>query len=98
MAMLHTASKSIAERLREMGTQNWMYKKGKRNTHMTELQMKTNVTKSSIRRRVEHVYGTMKKRFNGTQQRCTEFQRNAGMAMFTNLIYNIDRLRCIVAR
>lgn len=91
-------SKDIAERLKEMGIQNWICEKGKRNTPLTERQMETNATKSSIRSRVEHVYGTMKKKFNGTQQRWIGFKRNAGMAIFTNLIYNMDRLRYIAGR
>jgi IS5 family transposase len=50
-------NKNIAERREEMGIQNGICEKEKRNTPRTKRQMETNATKRSIRSRVAPVYG-----------------------------------------
>jgi len=88
---------TIAETLREMDIQDWTIAGARRNTPLTERQKMTNKTKSQIRVRVEHIFGTIDTSFGGSQQRCIGFARNAAMIIFTNLVCNMDRLRYVVS-
>jgi transposase, IS5 family len=88
-------SQEIRDRLRDMGVQDWTIDRQRRGRPLTARQQETNRTKSRIRARVEHVFGTMVTSLGGTMQRCIGFQRNAAMIIFGNLIYNMHRLRCI---
>lgn len=86
-------SAAIKKRLHEMGIQDFTIAGGRRNTPLTHQQQRTNTTKSKIRTRVEHIFGTVTTSFAGAQQRCIGFKRNASMIIFTNLVYNMTRLR-----
>jgi len=88
-------SDDIQARLQKMGIQYWVNQRAYRNKPLTEAQKRTNKTKSKIRSRVEHVYGSMWTSLGGMYQRCIGFKRNANMIMFGNLIYNMHRLRYI---
>lgn len=86
-------SAGIARRLNDMGVQDWTIERARRNTPLTTRDRRTNRTKSRIRSRVEHVFGTMTTSLGGTFQRSIGFARNAAMIIFGNLVYNMDRLR-----
>lgn len=83
----------IAEKLREQHIQDWTVAGARRNTPLTERQIQTNTTKSKIRVRVEHIFGTIDTSLAGAEQRCIGFTRNAAMVIFTNLVCNMTRLR-----
>jgi len=88
-------SEATRRRLREMGIQDWTITPNRRNRPLSDQQCAANRTKSRIRARVEHVFGAVTTALGGTHQRCIGFTRNAAMIIFGNLVYNMDRLRCI---
>ena len=88
-------SEAASKRLMEMGIQDWTIKPNRRNRPLTDRQRETNRTKSRIRARIEHVFGSVTMALGGTFQRCIGFKRNAAMIIFGNLVYNMHRLRCI---
>lgn len=90
-------SEANRARLREMGIQDWSIDPNRKNRPLNDRQRSANRTKSRVRARVEHVFGTMATSLGGTFQRCIGFKRNASMIIFGNLLYNMDRLRCIRA-
>lgn len=87
----------INQTLTERGIQDWTVEPARRNHPLSEDQRATNTTKSRIRARVEHVFGTMNTALGGVDQRCIGFARNAAMIIFGNLVYNMHRLRFVVS-
>lgn len=90
-------SAAIKQQLTERGIQDWTITPARRNHPLSDRQRANNTTKSRIRSRVEHVFGTMNTALGGVDQRCIGFARNAAMIIFGNLVYNMHRLRFMVA-
>lgn len=88
-------SATIKNLLHERGIQDWTVTRAWRNRPLTDIENQKNRTKSTIRARVEHVFGTMDTALGGVNQRCIGFARNAAMIIFSNLVYNMHRLRFI---
>lgn len=66
-----------------------------RNKPLTARQRKSNRTKSRIRVRVEHVFGTMCMCMRAACNRCIGMNRNQGTVAMTNLVYNMIRFEQI---
>ncbi len=90
-------SAAINQQLAERGIQDWTITPARRSHPLSDRQRAMNTTKSRIRSRVEHVFGTMNTALGGVDQRCIGFARNAAMIIFGNLVYNMHRLRFMVA-
>ena len=65
--------------------------KGYRNNPLTEEQKASNKEKSSVRSRVEHVFGHMTNSMGGLFIRCIGIERARCAIAFKNLAYNISR-------
>ena len=70
--------------------------KGYRNHPLTEEQKESNRKKSSIRSRVEHVFGFMEQTMHGLIFRGVGIVRAKANIAMTNLVYNMCRLGQIV--
>jgi IS5 family transposase len=66
--------------------------KGYRNKPLTEEQKKMNKMKSSVRCRVEHIFGSMKMRMGNEILRSIGFARARFWIEMRNLMYNMSRL------
>jgi IS5 family transposase len=83
--------------LKERGFLPMICEKGHRNKPLTEEQKKMNKVKSSVRCRVEHVFGSQKMRMGDEVLRSIGFARARFWIGFRNLMYNMSRfvsLRC----
>lgn len=81
----------IEEMLEKKKIMNRIHEKGYRNKPLTKRQMESNRKKSSIRARVEHVFGHITNSMNGFNIRCIGIERACGMIGMINLTYNIVR-------
>ena len=90
-------SAATSQLLKEMGIQDWTHDRAWRHRPISAEQRRINRIKSRIRVRVEHVFGTMDTALGGIAQRCIGFTRNAAMITFTNLVYNMHRLRFLAS-
>ena len=91
------SSKDIEAKLTERGFLPMICEKGYRNHPLSEEQKKMNKEKSSIRCRVEHVFGSMKVRMGDETLRSIGFGRARFWIGVRNLVYNMCRfvsLRC----
>ena len=70
--------------------------KGYRNHPLTEEQKESNRKKSSIRSRVEHVFGFMEQTMHGLIFRGVGIVRAKANIAMTNLVYNMCRLGQVV--
>jgi len=71
---------------------NKVHKKAYRNRPLSDYQQKQNKKKSSIRVRVEHVFGHMWTNLEGASLiRYIGFERVAGAIELTNIVYNLQR-------
>ena len=86
------SSKEINEKLQGRGYVPEICEKGYRNNPLTENQKATNKVKSSVRCRVEHVFGEMKMRMGDTVLRSIGFARAKFGIGMRNLVYNMSRL------
>jgi IS5 family transposase len=84
-------SKELEEKIEDEGLQSKVMEKGNRNAPLTEEQKSRNKAKSSIRVRVEHVFGRMKQ-FGSDKVRCIGKARAAMRIGLANLVYNLDRV------
>ena len=83
--------------LRERGYVPMICEKGYRNKPLTDEQKKMNKVKSSVRCRVEHVFGAMKSRCRDEVLRTIGFGRARFWIGMRNLVYNMGRfvsLKC----
>ena len=83
--------------LKERGYLPMICEKGYRNKPLTEEQKKMNKVKSSVRCRVEHVFGAMKMRMGNEILRSIGFGRARFWIGIRNLMYNLQRfvsLKC----
>lgn len=81
--------------LTQCGIKSKIHRKGYRNKKLSEFQRKMNRKKSSIRARVEHVFGRMAMMHNNFL-RCIGQLRAANRIGMRNLIYNITRYELLV--
>lgn len=70
---------------------NKIYEKGHKNNPLTEKQKESNIEKSRIRARVEHVFGFMEQSINKLYVRSIGIKRAAGFVGLLNLTYNLFR-------
>jgi transposase, IS5 family len=85
-------SEEIEAKLRARGLTSRIHRKGKRGKPLTEQAMKSNRTKSSVRVRVEHVFGAQANDMGGTLVRTIGLARAKAKIGMKNLVYNIRRL------
>jgi len=85
-------SEEIEAKLRARGLISRIHRKGKRGKPLTEQAMKSNRTKSSVRVRVEHVFGAQANDMGGTLVRTIGLARAKAKIGMKNLVYNIRRL------
>ena len=77
--------------LKELGYLPMICEKGYRNKPLTEQQKQFNKVKSSVRCRVEHVFGEMKMRMGNEILRSIGFARARFWIGMRNLMYNMSR-------
>jgi len=85
-------SEEIEAKLRARGFSSRVHRKGKRGKPLTEQAKKSNRTKSSVRVRVEHVFGAQTNDMGGTLVRTIGLARAKAKIGMKNLAYNIRRL------
>jgi IS5 family transposase len=73
-----------------------IHERAYRNKPLTEQQRKTNRLKSTVRARIEHVYGTMTNSFGGKIIRSIGLARAKVNIALLNLTYNIFRLEFLI--
>ena len=91
-------SEEIAEMLKKKKIKNYINKKGCRYKKLSEFQNYLNRKRSSIRVRVEHVFGFMVNTMKKFYLRCIGLKRITGNIGLTNLVYNICRLNQLLKR
>lgn len=69
----------------------YIHKKAKRNQPLTPKQKTANHIKSSVRARVEHPFGHMKKCIKGVSVKCIGLARATAQITLTNICYNLQR-------
>jgi len=77
--------------------ENQICEKGYKNKPLTEEQKMLNKKKSSVRVRVEHVFGFMTNSMKGMSIRCIGIERAKFAIGMMNLVYNMSRYRYLVA-
>ena len=85
-------SEEIETKLKARGFTSRIHRKGKRGKPLTEQAKKSNKTKSSVRVRVEHVFGAQSNDMGGTLVRTIGLARAKAKIGMKNLAYNIRRL------
>jgi len=91
-------SEEIADMLKKKKIKNHINKKGCRYKKLSDFQNFLNHKKSSIRVRVEHVFGFMVNTMKSRLMRCIGLKRSTGNIGITNLVYNICRLNQLLKR
>jgi IS5 family transposase len=89
--------KETEEKLLERGFLPMICEKGYRNKPLTEEQKTMNKVKSSVRCRIEHIFGAMKVRCRDEILRTIGLERAAFWIGMRNLVYNLSRfvsLKC----
>lgn len=84
-------SEAHEEALAEQGYRSHVHRKGKRNKPLTEREKQGNKTKSRIRARVEHVFGSITNEQGGLFSRVIGMPRNAMKIGMMNIVYNMRR-------
>ena len=85
-------SEEMEARLRSMKLKSHIHRKGKRGKPLTEQAKSSNRTKSSVRARVEHVFGAQTNDMGGTLVRTIGMVRAKAKIGMKNLAYNMRRL------
>ena len=85
-------SAEIETTLRARGLTSHIHRKGKRGKPLTEQAQKSNRTKSTVRVRVEHIFGAQANDMGGTLVRTIGLVRAKARIGMKNLAYNIRRL------
>ena len=84
-------SEEIEAKLKAKGLTSRIHRKGKRGTPLSERAKQGNRTKSSVRVRVEHVFGAQTNDMGGTLVRTIGLVRAKAKIGMKNLAYNIRR-------
>ena len=85
-------SAEIETTLKAKGLTSHIHRKGKRGKLLTEQAQKSNRTKSSVRVRVEHIFGAQANDMGGTIVRTIGMVRAKAKIGMKNLAYNMRRL------
>ena len=85
-------SAEIEAALKEKGLRSRIHRKGRRNKPLSEREKQGNKTRSSVRVRVEHVFGAQSNDMGGTQVRSVGLVRAKARIGLKNLAYNMRRL------
>lgn len=75
-----------------------VHERAYRNTPLTEFQKAANHLKSSVRARVEHVYGHMETAMGGMMIHTIGLARAEVKMTFKNLAYNLQRFAFLASR
>ncbi len=84
-------SADIEAKLKARGLTSRIHRKGKRGKPLTQRAIQSNRTKSSVRVRVEHVFGAQANDMGGTLVRTIGLVRAKAKIGMKNLAYNIRR-------
>ena len=82
----------MAAKLRDRKLKSHIHRKGKRGKPLTEQAKGSNRTKSSVRVRVEHIFGAQVNDMGGTLVRTIGLVRAKAKIGMKNLAYNMRRL------
>ncbi len=85
-------SAEIEATLVERGLKSRIHRKGHRNKPLSEREMRGNKTRSSVRARVEHIFGSQSNDMGGTLVRSIGLVRTKARIGLKNLAYNMRRL------
>ena len=85
-------SEEMEAKLRARGLRSRVHRKGKRGKPLTEQAKNSNRTKSTVRVRVEHVFGAQSNDMGGTLVRTIGMVRAKAKIGMKNLAYNMRRL------
>lgn len=85
-------SEEMEAKLRAQKLKSHVHRKGKRNKPLTKQAMGSNRTKSTVRVRVEHVFGAQTNDMGGTLVRTIGLARAKAKIGLKNLAYNMRRL------
>ena len=85
-------SAEIEASLKEKGLRSRIHRKGRRNKPLSEREKQGNKTRSSVRVRVEHVFGAQSNDMGGTLVRSVGLVRAKARIGLKNLAYNMRRL------
>ena len=85
-------SAEIEAALKEKGLRSRIHRKGRRNKPLSEREKQGNKTRSSVRVRVEHVFGAQGNDMGGTLVRSVGLVRAKARIGLKNLAYNMRRL------
>ena len=85
-------SEETEAKLRARGLKSHIHRKGKRGKPLTEQSKSSNRTKSTVRARVEHVFGAQTNDMGGTLVRTIGLARAKAKIGMKNLAYNMRRL------
>jgi IS5 family transposase len=91
-------SKDIDDLLAKRGIKNKIHAKGYRNHPLSEKQKKQNKKKSSIRVRIEHIFGFIENSMGGSFIRSIGKKRAEGIIGLMNLTYNMFRFEQLTRR
>jgi transposase, IS5 family len=89
------SSQEIRDILKERGIKDHIHRKGYRDHSLTAFQKAMNKKKSSIRARVEHIFGRISFLI-GRWIRCIGVKRAQARIGLTNLVYNMNRFTYLV--
>ena len=90
-------SKDMQATIKEEGLRSKICRKGYRNNPLSDAAKAANKNKSSIRVRVEHVFGRMKN-FGMDFVRSVGIERARRFIGLSNLVYNMDRVAMLIKR
>ncbi|WP_310621692.1 IS5 family transposase [Flexibacterium corallicola] len=85
-------SAEVEQKLADKGLKSQIHRKGKRNKPLNKRQQQGNKTRSSVRVRVEHVFGAQSNDMGGTLVRSIGLIRAKAHIGLKNLSYNMRRL------
>jgi transposase, IS5 family len=85
------AGEGFAEKLEGLEVENYIHEKGYKNRPLSDIQKEMNKVKSSIRCRVEHIFGYIENSMDGPELRYIGLARNAAGIGLCNLAYNLKR-------
>lgn len=85
-------SAAIEGRLQEKGLRSRIHRQGRRNRPLTERERRGNRTRSTVRARVEHVFGAQSNDMGGVLVRSIGLVRAKARIGLKNLAYNMRRL------
>ena len=85
-------SAEIETALKQKGLRSRIHRKGRRNKPLSEREKQGNKTRSSVRVRVEHVFGAQSNDMGGTLVRSVGLARAKARIGLKNLAYNMRRL------